>query len=360
MEHTIRSYCEAAAENELFSGACLVKQGNQVIYQGSFGLAHRGYGIPNRLDTRFDIASVTKLFTAAAVLRLAQEGTLRLEDRISDLISLEATEIPNNVTLYHLLTHTSGIADDADEEAGESYSDLFITKPNYSIRTTRDFLPQFAYKPPVFSAGTAVRYNNCAFVLLGLAIEAVTGRTYRDFVQTEIFDRLGMDRSGFFAMDGIDPDVAEGYIDLRDQQGMIIGWKKNIYSYPPIGSPDGGAYSTVTDLDRFLRKVHFGELLNPTYTDLFQTPRIIQSRPYRWSRFPDATIRNGFGFEFIESGETILCLRKDGMNEGVAAMAAYYPQADRSIVLLANQGADVWALHRKIQDLLFDQSGTGI
>ncbi|MCU6340309.1 beta-lactamase family protein, partial [Enterobacter quasiroggenkampii] len=107
-------------------------------------------------------------FTAVAILQLVDRGKLRLDDCITDIIDLTGTKIPTDVTITHLLTHTSGIADDADEELGEIYEELFISKPNYSIRNCIDFIPQFAYKDPKFKAGTDVSYNNCAFVLLGL------------------------------------------------------------------------------------------------------------------------------------------------------------------------------------------------
>ena len=82
----------------------------------------------------FDTASVTKLFTAVTILQLVDKGMLGLDDRITDIIDLSGTKISNDVTIAHLLTHTSGIADDADEELGESYEALFVKKPNYSIR----------------------------------------------------------------------------------------------------------------------------------------------------------------------------------------------------------------------------------
>jgi len=121
------------------------------------------------MQTKFDTASITKLFTAVAIVQLIDNGAIRLDDQITELLDLSGTAIPDDVTISHLLTHTSGIADDADEEEGESYEDLFKNKPNYSIRNCIDFLPQFAYKKPKFKAGTKVSYNNCAFVLLVLA-----------------------------------------------------------------------------------------------------------------------------------------------------------------------------------------------
>lgn len=121
------------------------------------------------------------------------------------------TKIPNDVTITHLLTHTSGIADDADEEAGEKYVDLFIDKPNYSIRKCKDFIPQFAYKEPIFRAGTGVRYNNCAFALLGIVIEEVCHISYTEYVSKNIFDVCRMNNTGFYSKDHDNAAIAEGY-----------------------------------------------------------------------------------------------------------------------------------------------------
>ena len=159
------------------------------------------------------------------------------------------------VTPYHLLTHTSGIADDAEEEAGERYEDLFVERPNYSVTKTSDYLPQFVGKPPNFAPGEGCRYCNVGYVLLGLMIERATGSTYRDYVTEHVFARAGMNRSGFFRMDVVEPDVAEGVEAIKDENGGVVGWRRNIYSYPPIGGPDGGAHVTVGDLLRFHRAV---------------------------------------------------------------------------------------------------------
>lgn len=117
----------------------------------------------------------------------------------------------SEVTLRHLLTHTSGLADDADEEAGEDYAALWVDKPVYSVVETRDFLAQFAYKPPLFAPGERCRYCNVGYILVGLAIEAVTGTSYRQHVRNAVFGPAGMAASGFFDRREAAPDVAEGW-----------------------------------------------------------------------------------------------------------------------------------------------------
>jgi CubicO group peptidase (beta-lactamase class C family) len=325
------------AHKDKFSGACLVTQGTNVLLHEANGLANRDFGVANTVDTRFDTASVTKLFTAAAILRLVEQGKLALTTRIHDVVDLDGTAIPEDVELVHLLTHTSGIADDADEEAGEDYADLFVDKPNYAIRDCIDFLPNFAHKPPNFKAGTNVRYNNCAFVLLGLAIERVTGQTYRDYVSEHIFKPAGMKHTYFGAMDEVRPNTAEGYF----QADGSSTWKKNIYSFPPIGTADSGALTTVADLDRFVRAVKNGVLPRAMLT-----PHCEHTRPHRLG-----TWRTGYAFEFIERGGEPFCIFKEGLNNGVDAICAYFPAADVGVYILANQPGSLWGIYHELQDL---------
>ena len=235
-----------------FSGVCLIRQGEQEIVHEARGLAHRGFGVPNTIETRFDIASVTKLFTAAAVMQLVDRGQLTLETPLLPFLRVEAPYISPDVTLHHCLTHTSGIADDADEENDEDYELLFVDTPNYSIRETRDFVPQCTCKEANFSPGQGVRYNNCAFVLTGLAIESVTEMPYREYVRQNIFAPAGMTGADFCAMDGVCSNLAEHYKKIEHEDGPVE-WLKNIYSYPPIGSPDGGATVTAPISIAFIR-----------------------------------------------------------------------------------------------------------
>jgi CubicO group peptidase (beta-lactamase class C family) len=283
------------------------------------------------------------------VLQLVDRGLLRLSDKITELIDLKGTKIPDDVTLAHLLTHTSGIADDADEEAGEAYEDLFIDKPNYSLRSCADFIPQFAYKDPLFKAGTDVRYNNCAFILLGLAIEKVTNLSYQDYVTEEIFEKCGMKHSAFRAKDDADAKIAEGYFyDDTDSNEEPV-WRKNIYSYPPVGTADGGAYTCVGDLDIFIRALKNGSLLSKELSEEMFKPQTGLETAYEWGK-----VKSGFGCHFFyDSTGKLLRMYKEGQNAGVAAMAAYYPGIDTTSIILGNQTCNVWELHWKAEQIIF-------
>lgn len=329
---------------DLFSGSVLVARGDTVLLHEARGWAHRGFSVPNTVDTRFDTASLGKLFTAAAAFRLADRGILGLDEAIRDFVPLEGTKIPGDVTVRHCLTHTSGIADDADEEAGEDYEDIWKTRPCYRVRECADFLPQFAYKEPAFPVGSASRYNNCAYVLVGLALEARSGLSFRELVRREVIEPAGLSRTGYFAKDSTEPGIAEGYATVEGPHGKAAGFRKNIYAFPPIGSPDAGILSTPEDLRRLFRAIEGEGFLSPGPRRDFLAPRV------------DAfTLRGGglrrYGhcleFDCAPDG-TLIRYGKDGINPGVAAIAMRYPGSDGFIAILANQDADVWALCREL------------
>jgi CubicO group peptidase (beta-lactamase class C family) len=327
-----------------FSGAFLVEAGGRKICSGARGYAHLGFQVLNRPDTRFDTASVTKIFTAAAVFRLIDRGLVSLDDRVRDVVDLGDSPIRREVTLGHCLSHTSGIADDADEEAGESYEEIWRERPCYTVRSTPDFLPQFVMKEPLFAPGQSCRYNNCAFVLAGLVLEVKTGLTYREIVEREVFAAAGMMRTGFFAKDGVEPDLAEGYAKAREGDGQPAGLRKNIYVCPPIGSPDSGAYTTVDDLRRFFSAIESPDYLSPESRRQFLSPVVhyadLKSGGER---------RMGFSLQHdFDAAGRLLRYGKDGLNPGVAAIAMRYPAGDGFIALLANADADVWTLCREL------------
>src|SRR5665648_188617 len=162
--HTAR---EEAADHDEFAGVVVVRRGAEHMFEGAYGPASRRWPVPVELHTRFDTASVTKVFTAVAVLQQVEAGRLGLDQPIHELVDLAGTQIPVEVTIGHLLTHTSGIGDDADEEAGEHYLSLWVDKPCYSVTETVDFLPQFVHKAPNFAPGEGCRYCNVGYVLAG-------------------------------------------------------------------------------------------------------------------------------------------------------------------------------------------------
>jgi CubicO group peptidase (beta-lactamase class C family) len=336
-QKSLDQYFHELEEREKYSGVVLITQGKTTLYAGAYGYASRSWKIKNTLDTRFDTASITKLFTAVATLQLIDQCAFSFDTSVIDFLELEDTTISKEVNVHHLLTHTSGIGDDCEEEDGEVYEDLWKTKPNYSVTQTADFLPQFMHKPPNFEPGKGCRYCNCSYVLLGLMIEKVTGITYRDYVRGNIFAKAGMEHSDFLRMDQVHENVAEGSDPILDEQENIIGWKKNIYSFPPIGSPDGGGYVTAGDLDRFLRAVKAGLLLSSELAEIFLTPQVVYRQKEGW------TMMYGHGLWFyVNDKSKVVCYQKEGINAGASGLIRHFPDQDINVVLLSNMEAGVW------------------
>ena len=203
---------------------------------------------------------------------------------------------------------------------------------------TADFLPQFVDKAPNFPPGQGCRYCNGGYVLLGLAIEQVSGLDYRDYVRQHIFAQVGMAHSDFFHQDRVNALVAEGSDPLRNEHGAVVGWKKNIYAYPPVGSPDGGAHVTAGDLDRFLRAVKQGELLSPQSTGAFFTPQVHYRTMNGWDK------HFGFGLWFyVDSAGQVVCYEKEGANVGVSGAIRHFAQDDITVVILSNMEEGVWS-----------------
>lgn len=344
---TLDHYFQGLEGEDIFSGVVLITKGQSNLYSGAFGYASRSWNVRNTLDTRFDTASVTKLFTSLATLQLIDQGLFDFETSVIDFLKLKATTISNEVNVYHLLTHTSGIGDDSEEEDGEVYEDLWKTKPNYSVTTTADFLPQFIYKSANFPPGKSCRYCNCGYVLLGLMIEKVSGMTYRDYVRQNVFARAGMSHSDFMRLDRVHENVAEGSDPLRNETGNVVGWKKNIYSFPPIGSPDSGAYVTASDLDRFLRSLKAGELLSSELTAAFFSTQVHYRAMDNWTKM------YGYGLWFyVDKSDRIVFYQKEGINAGVSGLIRHYPAQDINVVLLSNLEEGVWEPVWKIHDLI--------
>jgi CubicO group peptidase (beta-lactamase class C family) len=313
-------------DGRTFSGVVDVRRDGEVLFQSAFGLASPRWGVPNTLDMRFDVASISKLFTSVAVLQLVAAQRLDLDASIHEYVDLAGTTIAPAVTLRHLLTHTSGIADIAEEDDDESYADVFRTVPCHTITSTRDFLPLLADKPSHFAPGSESRYCNASYVVAGMAVEHASGREFRDYVEAEVLAPAGMTRSGYFDKRYATSDLAEGFDPTED--GRL---EQNIYAYPPQGAPDGGAFCTAGDLHAFFAAVRGGRLLPADLTEAFLTCQVTS---------PDGgPAGQGFGLEFNELG-----FYKEGESEGASGIFSHLAVWNADIVILSNTMDGTWPL----------------
>ncbi len=346
----VAQHIKEKSQNGVFSGVVAIWQAGEPLLEFACGLSHRGWQIPNKLDTRFRLASIGKMFTAVATLQLVEQNLFNLDTPIHDLIDLKQTTIPANVTIYHLLTMSSGIADwfEESENWEAAWAALCRAQPLYLLRQNADYLPLFSQKPPNFSAGERYQYNNAGYILLGLAIEAMTGQRYFEAVRQRVFAPAGMSGADFIPLDAVAPNLAEGYVPETTESGQTE-WRKNIYSTTPQAAADGGAVATAVDLQHFSEALRNGRLLAPTTTQAMLAPHIQQKespmRGYFW--------HYGFGNEFVYSQQNqLLRWGHTGEEDGVSCRFYHYPDRVLDVIILGNQSWCAGALGWEIHDLI--------
>lgn len=333
-----------------FSGVVLVKRDENDLFRAAYGYANRSWKIENQVDTRFRIASISKLFTAVAILQMIEVNKISLDTSVVDCLGLESTIIPKEATVQHMLTMTSGIAD-WFEESGDweaTWSMLCRDHPIYLFRRNEDYLPLFVNKAPLFPVGEKHQYNGAGYILLGLIIEKLSGLSYFDYIRQHIFAKAQMTRSDFVSLDVVSEEVAEGYIPVEEDD-KVIGWKRNIYSTTPEAAADGGATSTVDDLNRFSRALREGQLLSEKFTQEMLTPKVLE----RAEKLRGYTWKYGYAnFFLLDDSNEIVRWGHTGEEDGVSCRLYYYPRKNLDVIILGNQSWCAGTLAWEIHDLI--------
>ena len=245
-----------------FNGSVLVAEKGKVIYKKAFGIANREWDIPNTLDTKYRMGSISKQFTSMLIFLLAQEGKIQLDARLSQYLPDYRKDNGNRVTLRQMMNHTSGIPDYA-------MVNNFMTKKSRDPYEPAEFIKKFCSEPLQFTPGTNYAYSNSAYYLLGAVIEKVTGKPYETILKEKIFEPLNMTNSGCEHPLTIIEKKACGYYPGPD--GYIKAPYINIWS---VGYSAGAVYSTVEDLYLWDQALHTNKLLAPKYKKEMFTPAL--------------------------------------------------------------------------------------
>jgi CubicO group peptidase (beta-lactamase class C family) len=237
---TVEKFLNDKANADEFSGVVLIAEKDSVVFSKAYGLASKEKNLPNKLDTRFNLGSLNKIFTQIAIGQLIQQGKISLDDKLGKYFP----EYPNKdaaekVTIRHLVTMRSGI--------GDFFGDKFMAAPKDKFRNNSDFIPLFASEPLAFEPGTSQKYSNGGYILLGAIIEKVSGKSYYDYVRENIFKIAGMTNTDSYESDKMPANSADGYT----RRGLKDKWVNNLSTRPARGSAAGGGYSTAEDLLRF-------------------------------------------------------------------------------------------------------------
>ncbi len=300
-------------QGQTAGAAVLVSQGGKVLFEKGYGYASLENQIPVTPETKFRIGSITKQFTAAAILRLQEQGKLSVNDPLLKYFP----DFPkgSEVKLHHLLTHTSGI---------HSYTERpdFLQTVASPVKT-EDLIQTIKSDPYDFEPGVKWAYCNSGYFLLGAIVEKVSGQSYADFLRTQFFEPLGMKDTGVHSYDAILPHEATGY----SYGGGIL--KKALNWDMSRAGGAGAIYSTVADLQRWNEAVFNGKVLNQMSLKAAWTPVNVGS--------PRQASDEGYGYGwFIGKFRGLPEIQHGGGLQGFVSQLSRYPQEHFTVVVLAN------------------------
>ncbi len=323
------TYLSKLVKAKLFSGSVLIARNGKVFLSKGYGEADREKHLVNTPQTKFRIASLTKQFTAMAILILQTQGKLNVRDRICTYLSNCPTSW-QAITIHQLLTHTSGIPDFG------GFPDYLSTQGSPS--SPAQTIARFKDKPLDFQPGKKFSYSNSGYVVLGAIVEQSSGKSYEEFLQENIFVPLQMVNSGYEHNKG---DLAIGY---RDQTNVLADF---VDMSIPFAA--GGLYSTVEDLYRWNQALYTDKPIPKNLRDMMFTP------------FAPTTDRSGlpYGFGYgwgIGKEDNHLLVSHEGVINGFHSVIARYPNDKTVIIILGNrQDMDLFEMRKRIAKIVFEE-----
>ncbi|MBW4463330.1 MAG: beta-lactamase family protein [Nodosilinea sp. WJT8-NPBG4] len=329
-------------EKHAFPGVVSIRQKDQVLYARAAGYAERSNRIKNSLETRFGIASGTKFFTALAIGKLIEAQKLSFSTRLKDCVALDFPRYSQEITIRHLLTHTSGIPDYYDEEKIEDFNNFTLSIPWYALRGPRDYLATFPEEAMKFAPGERFSYSNGGYILLGVVIEELAGMKYQDFVEQAIFKAIGMNRSGYFALNKLPENTAMGYVEEENE------WRTNIYNLPVVGASDGGAFTTVHDITTLWKAFWNYQILPKELVEIYAQPYVRTKTEGEYTYY-------GHGL-WISKEEGRDCEEYvTGCDAGVSFMSRVNRVNEIQVTVISNTTNGAWPVLRDIDAALKEE-----
>ena len=316
-------YAQAEFKIKEFNGTMLVMQKGKVMYKKAFGMADKEWNIPNTVDTKYRIGSVTKQFTAACILQLAEQGKLNLDNTL-------VKYIPNypkgdSITIHMLLNHTSGIV---------NYTALPEFWPKAILTLSTDsMIALFKNKPLDFSPGTKWNYSNSGFFLLGVIVEKASGKKFDEYLQEQIIKKIALKNTFMDNLDSVLAFRAKGY--TKNRAGV---WQHAMQISMEGPYSAGAMVSTVDDLYHWTKALHSNKVLLAASTQKMLTP-----------------YKNNYGYGIgIDSLKKHKRVSHSGGIPGFASYLSYFPDDDVCVAIISNNGSNSSAVGIALQSILFN------
>lgn len=299
------------------SGVLLVARNGTIVASKAAGIANKATNAPIDVNTKFNLGSANKMFTAVAIAQLAQAGKLSFDDKVGKhLPDYPNKDVAEKVTIHHLLTHTSGL--------GMYWNEKF-TAQREKLLTVAAHLPLFAGDPLLFPPGEKFQYSNSGFMVLGAIIEKISGQDYYSYVQEHIYKPAGMNETGFYEPGREIPNLAIGYTRMGPNNQPLAEPRDNNGLREIKGGPAGGGYSTAPDLVKFHGALFSYKLLDKAHTELITTGKVDGPRGSKYGY--------GFGDNNADGKRSV---GHNGGAPGIAANFEMFPESGYTAVQLMN------------------------
>ncbi|MCK8060149.1 MULTISPECIES: serine hydrolase [unclassified Fusibacter] len=318
------------------SGQVKIVSKGQVILDQIKGYRDFENKLPIDGDTLFGIASGTKMFTAIAMLKLVDEGKVTLDTKAASILKIDSAEYNPDITIKHLLTHTSGMPDYYDEDLIEDFDAFELEVPVQKLVSPMDYLPMFFDKKMNFEPGEKYKYSNGGFVYLAMLIEKLSGMSYKKCIEEFILKPLGLSRTGVHAFNGLPHNTAYGYYE---QDGA---WFTNIYKLPIQAGGDGGIYTTGEELYAIWKGLYDGILLSPELVNQMLAGQVLLNE--------ELNLYYGLGVFVRISGNKKISFIVGG-DAGVSFRSAYKHDSNDYLYAVSNRGDDIWDLCDELVDV---------
>jgi CubicO group peptidase (beta-lactamase class C family) len=326
---SLQEQVDRIASETGFSGVVRVDRGDDIEFAKAYGLAYRGLGIANTLDTQFAVASAVKGMTALAVVSLIVDGTLDLSTTAREVLGSDLPLIDDAVTVEHLLAHRSGIGDYLDEDIEHDYDDYLMPIGVHELATTEQFLAVLDGFPTKFPPGEQFSYCNEGFIVLALIAERASGVGFHELVQQRVCDPAGMADTAFLRSDELPGRAAMGYLQV---DGV---WRSNVFHIPVRGNGDGGIYTTVADVRLLWTALFEGRIVPQQWVAEMVRPRSVISDEERY----------GLGFWLAGSGEAV---RLEGCDTGVSFRSWHHPTPRLTHTVICNDIDGAWPMTKAL------------
>jgi len=328
LEREVDSIADATG----FSGVVRVDRRDGIELAKAYGLAHRGFEIPNTVGTQFAIASGTKGLTAVAVASLIEDGSLDLSTTARTVLGQDLPLVGDDVTVEHLLSHRSGIGDYLDENAGLDIDDYLMPVPVHELATSEQYLAVLDGHRTKFAPDERFEYCNGGYVVLALIAERTSGVPFHELVRRRVCEPAGMHDTAFLRSDELPGRAALGYLSSDG------GSRTNVFHLPVRGSGDGGIYSTVADISSFWGALFAGRIVSTDWV-----AELVRSR----SEMPRQSMRYGLGFWLAQSSDTMLL---EGSDAGVSFRTGHDPLRGVTHTVISNTSDGAWPIARLLAE----------